>query len=1303
MQTLLHTIRIKRLDLTSPQRISSAACDFSKLSWFDENSGQVMNSGNPFIADTVAARPFEQSTKLGAGVHLHFILPPALTRFADDPNAVLEAPNRWLINKIRNDEVIESTVVESDFLSLKPQFPGRSQSTTLLPVDVNASGYKVFKELSQPFLYMGRVLPLEDYHKKKAEETNEMYWRSTLETPFTAFVYGDTHFSTFYPNCLSVFGFYDPNGIKSDHYEVSGWYEDSRTNKPVSYFNQIHDVISKETNNAKAGLAAKFGLKMSEEFLQSDESIKTDHQNLLFYGRSENSDEDDLKSWEQPKMALGNGVEEAFSALLSGELAKGEKSIDLERTLEALQFDHLRQQTLDLAPEFESSRHRKGFSGQYGWFLFELEFKKNTTKEAPNDSLAKMESKFSKHSPQYKALRTEIEKLNALLTAYEKNASKIANKKALLFSHWQKYLQSAHPPLLTGETLPDNNRILHFIKSKVLPDLRKIMAQTGILLNGTEGEVKFGERTKLQVELELFGDQMLSETAEKGVSWFYTASHYSNANVQEEISPEIERSLAEKVVLKLKGIKKRMEALNKTDIFTSDEVELVLKHARGEMYYSPTEPTLLLGNEWLKKFEVKEEDSTRLLSLFHLNQNLNEVLAPNDFGNAKSLGIELEDSIKEIAQPLFLDWEVYFMPLEVIASSHKTYTNNFISKTFQILQEDPEFSIRPDSESEPALSKTSRYVGRTIPIYNNGQTLDNKLKQLTDATQKGNIKNFITEKGFIAQRLDGLNAAFVQEKSLMQLPIGDPIAFSDFKKIYRELGLADFMDINRYHSPEPQFDFSPVRSGALHLKSIALIDTFGRQKRFDTDKVHTAETMKLEASKAWKTDNLPKIHAFFQPRFIQKTAITAHWMKADTNELIYSETTNDSPVCGWLVPNFLKKALAIYTANGEHLGNILKVKDTIRFEAGPYQAAFDPDNVENEPLKNFLKYLGDLSDMNAFLRLIHECLLFVDPENAPNHNELNYFFGRPMALVRMQVDFITQGDYQCRKDHYAFNEMLKNGDPNPQTAAYEKVEIPLRIGDYTKLNEGVVMYWNDADINAKGSYDHVFSTSCLPEEKKEKSKLEAIKKTITVKPQMTHSLDADPHRLTLLIDPRADIHICSGVAPMKEMRLPERFWKETLSRLRINFEMGPGMFPKNEIRINLPETHDYGWSWLQKRMNADKETVFTEIPQLPAIRKSIFETEIQKEEMSPVYSWNKLVEDKILQPGVNNDPEYALIDTTKLQPKDEDEAAQLAGLMAFLDAHATGISSVETAALFTTNELHDGWIECYQSNQMNTH
>lgn len=1280
---LFHAIRIKRLDLESPQRVCSGTANFDRLAWFNPKAGQVFNAGNPFIAQTINAQPFEQNLILGTGVHLHFILPQALTRFSDNPEDVLPAPDRWLVRKITTSE---TWVIESDYLSAEPQFHEKAQSTTLLPVDPFSRNMTD----SQPFKYMGRVIPLKEYlsQEKPIEKT---YWKDLLPTPFTAFAHGDVHFSAFYPNCSSVFGFHDPQGLPSDRYEVVGWYETNRSDTQPKYLSKINDFLIKKDEKSIQELENQWGVYLTEEFsAYLNKTKEATFSQVLFYGKTFQQDESATIQADKLTPVLGNGSDEAFSTFLAHTAGNSETEKNrLERELEALHFGYLKQQTLDLAPDFESGRHGKGFVAESGMFLFDLVLLQKDHSLAKNQENTATD--YPVHLPEFIQLREEIESLNKLIKQQEKNELEIADKRRLLFSHWQKYLQSAHPPLMTGELLPDSNHILNFIAEKVIPDLKQRMQQSGKLNSIQHTEPPVGGNSSTSVIMHLHAAEMTTGAGSKSF-WQYKATQFEPL---EDLSAE--ETLAGNIIQKLTEIRQRINDLNVKSDLTDKSVQLMLQHRQGQTYYTPIQPTLLLAGESLRHLipENGSPNPTVPLSFSPTEITIDDFLTnlAEKKISADTPLFDLVSGIREFFVPLFLDWEAYFFPIEKIGSRHEEYYKHFISDCFEIRQEDAEFSLKKNTGIQFS-DDVSRYVGRTIPIITTGKNIRDKLNGLPDdvkAEIPKKVVRTLDSNGFLVQTLDGLNAAFVQEKTLMQLPVGDPIAFLPYKEIFQKLDIQRFIGDHRFHTPDPEFDFSPIRSGGIHLSAIELINTFGITTRISpqpTDLL-VPETMSLVDRESLQSTNLPDVRAFFYPRFMQATALSAYWLNAASNSPIYTEATNANPVCGWLVPNFMTQALAIYTTEGEHLCNVLEINKIIRFEPGPDRDTFHINLVENKYLKQVLQYLKSLPSMDDFLTLLQESLLFIDPESASNHNDLNYMFGRPLALARMQINFETKGVYASQKDHYAFRDMLKSGDPEPLTANYESVSIPLQIGDYTKLNEGVVIYWNDLDKK------ELYSSSISPSEQSETDPLPEVK------PRITHALKSDPVRLTLLIDPRAEAHISSGVVPLTVMKLDEQFWKPVLQRLRIDFDMGPGLFPRGEIRLNLPNSSDYGWAWLQKRLNQNREPFFTLTPQLPAIRKEIFEREKRHVEKLNEVTWEELEDLEIILPTTGGDLSHAFVKFENCRPDATTFSDEIiTELLSFFDKYCTRISPVETNAEFKINEFHDGWLELYDASYL---
>ncbi len=202
MTTLLAVpIHLDALYLPKARYVTEPMADFTRLPYFDAELGRDINPDTPYLSEAILSKPFQdQRLRLKAGIHLHWSLPDALTQAQHKGNVTTfpTVPNRWLISRSRqggdqsfNPE--KQWVVESDFLSEDnpgsinyPSFPEQMSSTI--------SG--------RPFRYLGRRIPLESW--QSTASANGRYL-----SQLTAVGYGEPTFAAFYPNCHSVFGFYD--------------------------------------------------------------------------------------------------------------------------------------------------------------------------------------------------------------------------------------------------------------------------------------------------------------------------------------------------------------------------------------------------------------------------------------------------------------------------------------------------------------------------------------------------------------------------------------------------------------------------------------------------------------------------------------------------------------------------------------------------------------------------------------------------------------------------------------------------------------------------------------------------------------------------------------------------------------------------------------------------------------------------------------------------------------------------------------------------------------------------------------
>jgi hypothetical protein len=215
-----------------------------------DSSGQLASTGDKI------ARPLENQRSahvpLGAGIHLHWELPDFFRRGVQSSAvgaAVVfpAAPNRFLV--IRHLSVFDADkqqyrpvatkhwIVESDYLSEQPA----TDKYGVLRTAVAVPKSPLPDDNTQAFLYMGRVLDAEDWNPA-AEQPGDFLPSRTGDDGqplyLTSLGFVGPAFSSFYPECPGVFGFWDHFGdvaavaqaITQNHgirfkaaYQVIGW------------------------------------------------------------------------------------------------------------------------------------------------------------------------------------------------------------------------------------------------------------------------------------------------------------------------------------------------------------------------------------------------------------------------------------------------------------------------------------------------------------------------------------------------------------------------------------------------------------------------------------------------------------------------------------------------------------------------------------------------------------------------------------------------------------------------------------------------------------------------------------------------------------------------------------------------------------------------------------------------------------------------------------------------------------------------------------------------------------------------
>jgi hypothetical protein len=206
---------------------------------------------------------------LEPGIHLHWELPDFLRRGVQPPEGGAlrfpAAPNRWLV--IRHFSLYDTAatkygsvlnkawIVESDYLSptLIPDRDGTLRPAVSVPLTLKGAA-----RTPPPYLYMGRKLDYDAWNPTNEDAKNYLpYYQDQPGAPafLDAIGFVGPSFAGFYPECNSVFGYWDRfedltnvNGVNVADavannvaiqfrvsYQVFGWIED-KTLDPAAGF-----------------------------------------------------------------------------------------------------------------------------------------------------------------------------------------------------------------------------------------------------------------------------------------------------------------------------------------------------------------------------------------------------------------------------------------------------------------------------------------------------------------------------------------------------------------------------------------------------------------------------------------------------------------------------------------------------------------------------------------------------------------------------------------------------------------------------------------------------------------------------------------------------------------------------------------------------------------------------------------------------------------------------------------------------------------------------------------------------------
>jgi hypothetical protein len=1158
---LLIPIKVDALCIDQAQQVACSTADFSKMPYF--NGKFDVNPDTAYISEDLLSQPFNNNQTLGSGVHLHWALPDSLTR--SHPNKTQPGqsgstdiqfplvPTQWLITRSIAGIPEKRWLVASDYLYPVAQADkGQTSGSPTFPLlwDKNRT---LDKQHTVPFRYIGRSWLLADWLGR--DKSSDDYWDG-----LTAIGYGEPMFTAFYPNCRNVFGFHDAEKPQPNtSYTILGWY---RTAK--------HDICA--SNQTIEKLNNQYQWDVSNKTMQCPKRLLCHAQ--IEIGAQANSANADRKK--QLQLAVGNTATEALSAFLAHDNASpGADNISiLEDQIEALHLGAgLAHRKVDIGAKFKEARHDKSFSPLPGGSIWTIRTVQDTAgaNAQPQEPPVTLPVRLAQL----------LDQLNVIQQKIDSAGFEIESWRERIFADWYKYMKKAYlADDRRDENKPTADQLKYFIEQHGLKPLGEVEQQLS----------------------NLQGDRQLKQQA-------------------------IEQQLAD------------FENVTLQDV--------TLQQIAGPRFWQPNEPVLLLTGDAVKSSDRHGQHgllkcTTAVINPADLDKLDQEALKNIDIGVKQALVDVQAWAGESVCQqqpwtPFLLEWEVDFWPVggrhSNLDPGNRRYQKEHVTNHYQLPENAIDLKLRDQTArlSDKLATHSGTYQGRSLLTPGAQVVLlkqidaflkkqQGQLKQQSFVNQLLQIRNNITDQATdqktgnvalpaLAQSLSGFNAAMLGHKQTMQLDIDDPLGFPEYqafaKTVQRAVG-----KFNRV-APQPLNNFNPIRSGALRLDRLRLIDTFGQTRDFahELDKIITTDTLCSPGDP--KLITLP-------PRLVQPARLNFRWFSAGhglghahedrRQDIPMNSHRATSPVCGWLVCNNLDGSLLVFDSAGQALGYVDR-NCHWQPARGSQQAVAQPNQIANPHLCRVVAWLisageNDETFISQYIDTLDTAIENCEPQSSGQHQDLALLMSRPLAVVRASLNFELKGLPAVNNQWFVNADMLASG--HYETDNVTGVDFKVRLGEHRQLDDGLAGYWLESEAgrllsptfySPQGDIGQsITSTTLLPP---------IVTYTNAELEQFQHklSLQSKPIQLTMLVDPHGKVHATSGILPTKAIDIPANQYAPALAAMAVSFLCSVVLTPRRDIDVMgdaknntplvdlpLPEEAGYHWLWVEPTGASKGET-----------------------------------------------------------------------------------------------------------------
>lgn len=1143
------------------QKLAGTTLDFSKLPLANtQSSDPPLICRDNGVLHTLLDSPLYP---LRPGVHVHWNLPRALTHGQGDTNGDITfpiVPNRWLVTRLLGNGApftgARSWVIESDHISKdKPSDP----CVTIF------TGYQA----DQPFYYMGRAVDAAGWTEPEPNASQ----LSALPYPdLTVMQTGDPLFASFYPNCRNVFGFHDDLsdvGAALDGaqllYVVVGWYSLAK-NDPLNGGLAPDALLAKWKWQVPPGTTTVF-----------TQSLYTGTVQTLGWQRSSYFPETPPPLPVQ--LSVGNNGAAAMAAMIGSQVDNDPPHRDLlENLLTALQIgalSDLHQPQPDRLAEMTDSLQAAGFghiAPGTEWTLVSTAASKVTAlRDLPED------------------LATQLAALNDLQAQLDAQAQVVDSLLRQLYVDWYRYGLFA----IAGKRDPGyaGLRSDYFTYLKWAADQLFDVKDTAN--NG-------GQVVRILQQLQSQTDQAFTTlTAAAAVEgWALKAL----------VAPWFWRPNDPVVVIsgldtghRLQGNDADAPVLCRAadDLISSITIgSHTISGPASQSGHTPPVATvpvaiwdeaILLDATLLALAATMDpRAAAEGLQDFLADATINTTITAYQGTPPVADAIQWWDSANPWL-PLFMRWTADYYPAPGYDGKMSDVPADYITGQF-ILNDDGSMVPKPTfgyTDSWPISGQAILTPLATRPLLDalSRMSVEDDLTADVQAAE-----DYLAKTPLLYQGLSGFHDGLLLLIQTPQLTSGSTESPPNVDTSYDLLCRVDaFVGNLPRLAAEPYDYFVPMRGGHFAV-DLMVADVFGQIRNADVTQLNCAPDLRpIDPER-------PK-QAYLPPRFSQPARLTTRFLSAVDDRV--EATLLASPLCGWLLPNNLDDALAVYDQDGVARGMLDVLNSgTLHWMSAPgstYGESLDDAMTGANPhqiaLVQALNGAG-YAFVNGMMKCLEQTARTITGSIRQDPS-LAILIGSPIALVQMVVQLDLLGGPALNQIWDALKKDVETTwDQNNidtitterQHNNLEQVQIDVLVGAGGRFRDGVLGFFL---ANAQGDYD--FGRFYSPDAGM--ADLPNI-----VPPHITLASKTGAVKLLMLVDPRAAIHVTSGVLPTNALTIPPDLTLPFLDTLSVTFPTRPVLSPNAVFDLPLPTEPGYAWSWVQHDQNQWRTTPLSATP-----------------------------------------------------------------------------------------------------------